>query len=61
MRRPIEFMTLRRDAMDYLCASAYGAGSPQAKCIQILRGMEMERGKNSAKKLAHISIVEDRG
>ncbi|TDU24198.1 vinylacetyl-CoA delta-isomerase /4-hydroxybutyryl-CoA dehydratase [Panacagrimonas perspica] len=57
MLRLIENMTLGRNAVGYLTESMHGAGSPQAQRIQILRGMDVERKKNYAKKLADIPIA----
>lgn len=54
--RLIENMTLGRNAVGYLTESMHGAGSPQAQRIQILRGMEVERKKDYAKKLARIPV-----
>ncbi|MEE2869633.1 MAG: 4-hydroxyphenylacetate 3-hydroxylase N-terminal domain-containing protein [Pseudomonadota bacterium] len=52
--RLIENMTLGRNAVGYLTESMHGAGSPQAQRIQILRGMEVEKKKWHARKLAGI-------
>jgi 4-hydroxybutyryl-CoA dehydratase/vinylacetyl-CoA-Delta-isomerase len=52
--RLIENMTLGRNAVGYLTESLHGAGSPQAQRIQILRGMEVEKKKTFAEKLAGI-------
>ncbi len=56
--RLIENMTLGRNAVGYLTESLHGAGSPQAQRIQILRGMEVEKKKWHAKKLAGITQVD---
>ena len=58
--RLIENMTLGRNAVGYLTESMHGAGSPQAQRIQILRGMEVEKKKRLAKKLADIPIVVEK-
>lgn len=55
--RLIENMTLGRNAVGYLTESMHGAGSPQAQRIQILRGMDVEKKKWHARKLA--GIVQD--
>ena len=52
--RLIENMTLGRNAVGYLTESMHGAGSPQAQRIQILRGMDVEKKKWHARKLAGI-------
>lgn len=52
--RLIENMTLGRNAVGYLTESMHGAGSPQAQRIQIQRGMEVEKKKDLARKLAGI-------
>jgi len=52
--RLIENMTLGRGAVGYLTESLHGAGSPQAQRIQILRGMDIEKKKWHARKLAGI-------
>ncbi|MEM1112682.1 MAG: 4-hydroxyphenylacetate 3-hydroxylase N-terminal domain-containing protein [Pseudomonadota bacterium] len=57
MLRLIENMTLGRNAVGYLTESLHGAGSPQAQRIQILRGMEVERKKGYAQRLAGIDII----
>ena len=57
MLRLIENMTLGRNAVGYLTESLHGAGSPQAQRIQILRGMDVERKKGYAEKLAGIDII----
>jgi 4-hydroxybutyryl-CoA dehydratase/vinylacetyl-CoA-Delta-isomerase len=57
MLRLIENMTLGRNAVGYLTESLHGAGSPQAQRIQILRGMDVERKKRYAEKLAGIDII----
>ncbi|HVL01709.1 MAG TPA: 4-hydroxyphenylacetate 3-hydroxylase N-terminal domain-containing protein [Dongiaceae bacterium] len=54
MLRLIENMTLGRNAVGYLTESMHGAGSPQAQRIQILRGMNVDRKKWYAKRLAGI-------
>jgi 4-hydroxybutyryl-CoA dehydratase / vinylacetyl-CoA-Delta-isomerase len=56
MLRLIENMTLGRNAVGYLTESMHGAGSPQAQRIQILRGMDVEKKKNYARKLAAIPV-----
>jgi 4-hydroxybutyryl-CoA dehydratase/vinylacetyl-CoA-Delta-isomerase len=56
--RLIENMTLGRNAVGYLTESLHGAGSPQAQRIQILRGMNVEKKKWHAKKLAGIAQVD---
>lgn len=56
--RLIENMTLGRNAVGYLTESMHGAGSPQAQRIQILRGMNVEKKKWYAKKLAGIVQVD---
>lgn len=53
--RLIENMTLGRNAVGYLTESLHGAGSPQAQRIQILRGMNVDRKKWYAKRLAGIA------
>ena len=53
--RLIENMTLGRNAVGYLTESLHGAGSPQAQRIQILRGMDVEKKKWHARKLAGIA------
>ena len=58
MLRLIENMTLGRNAVGYLTESLHGAGSPQAQRIQILRGMEVERKKDYAERLAGITPLE---
>jgi 4-hydroxybutyryl-CoA dehydratase/vinylacetyl-CoA-Delta-isomerase len=55
MLRLIENMTLGRNAVGYLTESLHGAGSPQAQRIQILRGMEVEKKKTLARRLAGIA------
>lgn len=52
--RLIENLTLGRNAVGYLTESMHGAGSPQAQRIQILRGMDVEKKKWHARKLAGI-------
>ena len=52
--RLIENMTLGRNAVGYLTESLHGAGSPQAQRIQILRGMEVEKKKELAERLAGV-------
>ncbi len=52
--RLIENMTLGRNAVGYLTESMHGAGSPQAQRIQIARGMQLEKKKRLAKKIAGI-------
>jgi len=54
MLRLIENMTLGRNAVGYLTESLHGAGSPQAQRIQISRGMDAERKKGYARRLAAI-------
>lgn len=54
--RLIENMTLGRNAVGYLTESMHGAGSPQAQRIQLWRGMELDKKKNLAKKLADIPV-----
>jgi len=54
MLRLIENMTLGRNAVGYLTESLHGAGSPQAQRIQIARGMQVEKKKTIARKLAGI-------
>ena len=61
MLRLIENMTLGRNAVGYLTESLHGAGSPQAQRIQILRGMDVERKKRYAEKLAGIDIIATDG
>jgi 4-hydroxybutyryl-CoA dehydratase/vinylacetyl-CoA-Delta-isomerase len=56
--RLIENMTLGRNAVGYLTESMHGAGSPQAQRIQIARGMEAERKKTYARKLAGIDTID---
>ena len=56
--RLIENMTLGRNAVGYLTESLHGAGSPQAQRIQILRGMDVEKKKWHAKKLAGIQQID---
>ncbi|MVF10981.1 4-hydroxybutyryl-CoA dehydratase [Ketobacter sp. MCCC 1A13808] len=56
--RLIENMTLGRNAVGYLTESMHGAGSPQAQRIQILRGMDVEKKKWHARKLAGIKQVD---
>jgi len=57
MLRLIENMTLGRNAVGYLTESLHGAGSPQAQRIQILRGMDVERKKRYAERLAGIDVI----
>ena len=59
MLRLIENMTLGRNAVGYLTESLHGAGSPQAQRIQILRGMDVERKKRYAEKLADLASGSD--
>ena len=53
--RLIENMTIGRNAVGYLTESLHGAGSPQAQRIQIARGMQIDKKKARARKLAGIS------
>jgi 4-hydroxybutyryl-CoA dehydratase/vinylacetyl-CoA-Delta-isomerase len=48
-------MTIGRNAVGYLTESLHGAGSPQAQRIQIARGMQIDKKKARARKLAGIS------
>lgn len=50
--RLIENMTLGRNAVGYLTESMHGAGSPQAQRVQIARGMEIDKKRKLARKLA---------
>ncbi len=52
--RLIKNMTLGRNAVGYLTESMHGAGSPQARRIQIARQMQIEFKKQLAKELAGI-------
>jgi len=52
--RLIENITLGRNAVGYLTESMHGAGSPQAQRIQIARGMEVDKKRGFARKLAGI-------
>jgi 4-hydroxybutyryl-CoA dehydratase / vinylacetyl-CoA-Delta-isomerase len=52
--RLIENLTLGRNAVGYLTESMHGAGSPQGQRIQILRGMDVDRKRALARKLAGI-------
>ena len=61
MLRLIENMTLGRNAVGYLTESLHGAGSPQAQRIQILRGMDVERKKRYAERLAGIELIATDG
>jgi len=56
--RLIENMTLGRNAVGYLTESLHGAGSPQAQRVQIARGMQVERKKDLARRLAGIAPPE---
>ncbi len=53
--RLIENLTIGSGAVGYLVESMHGAGSPQAQKIMIRRLANLERMKNSAKKVAGIT------
>ncbi len=53
--RLIENMTLGRNAVAYLTESLHGAGSPQAKRVQIKRKVDMEKKKELAKNLSGVN------
>lgn len=55
--RLIENMTIGRNAVGYLTESLHGAGSPQAQRIQIARGMQADKKKELARKLAGIQTA----
>jgi len=50
--RLIENLTIGRNAVGYLTESMHGAGSPQAQRIQIARGADYDRKRESARSIA---------
>jgi 4-hydroxybutyryl-CoA dehydratase/vinylacetyl-CoA-Delta-isomerase len=57
--RPIENMTMGRNAVGYLTESLHGAGSPQAQRAQIAHLMRLDEKKALAAELAGLDEAND--